>query len=211
MIHTGKFITFEGIEGAGKTTGLAYAADYLTQRNIPFIQTREPGGTRLGEAVRHILLDAAQHQMTSEAELLLIFAARAQHIQQIIRPALAAGNWVLCDRFTDASYAYQGRGRGVDQQRIALLANWVQQDLMPDLTLLLDIPAKQGLQRARQRSAPDRFESETIDFFTQVRTEYLRLAAHEADRITQVDATLPLSQVQQLIQQAIQRLLPHDN
>jgi dTMP kinase len=147
--------------------------------------------------------------MTSEAELLLIFAARAQHIQQIIRPALAAGHWVLCDRFTDASYAYQGCGRGVDKQRIALLANWVQQDLTPDLTLLLDIPVEQGLQRAKQRSAPDRFEAETSDFFTQVRAEYLRLAACDPNRVTRVDATRSLSQVQQHIQQAIQRLLPY--
>jgi len=209
MTKPGKFITFEGIEGAGKTTGLEYVADYLAQYNISVLQTREPGGTQLGEAVRRILLDAAQDKMVPDAELLLIFAARAQHIRQVIRPALAAGQWVLCDRFTDASYAYQGAGRSLDKTRIARLAAWVQQGLMPDLTLLLDIPAELGLTRARQRSAPDRFESETVHFFNRVRAEYLRLATHERERITQIDATQSLSQVQHHLRQALQRLLPH--
>ena len=207
----GKFITFEGIEGAGKTTNLACVADYLAQHQIPVRQTREPGGTRLGEAVRHILLDAMQDQMVPEAELLLMFAARTQHIQQVIRRALAAGHWVICDRFTDATYAYQGAGRGLDKTHIALLADWAQQGLTPDLTLLLDIPAEQGLTRAKQCSTPDRFELETINFFTRVRAEYLRIAADEPTRITKIDATQPLSQVQQHIRQAIQRLLSHDD
>ncbi len=210
-MNRGKFISFEGIEGAGKTTNLTYVADYLANHGISVRQTREPGGTRLGEAVRDILLDATQDQMVPEAELLLVFAARTQHIRQVIRPALAAGHWVLCDRFTDASYAYQGAGRDLDKTRIAWLADWAQQGLIPDLTLLLDIPEEQGLARARQRSAPDRFESERLDFFAQVRAGYLQLAKHAPGRITCIDATQPLSQVQQHIQQAIQRLLSHDN
>ncbi len=207
-MNRGKFISFEGIEGAGKTTSLTYTADYLANHGIPVRQTREPGGTRLGEAVRDILLDSSQNQMIPEAELLLVFAARTQHVRQVIQPALAAGHWVLCDRFTDSSYAYQGAGRDLDKTRIAWLAGWAQQGVVPDLTLLLDILPEQGLARARQRSAPDRLESERLHFFAQVRTGYLQLAEQEPGRIIRIDATQPLSQVQQNIQQAIQRLLP---
>ncbi len=210
MKQPGKFITIEGIEGAGKTTCLKTIAEQLAQRGITVMSTREPGGTPLGEALRELLLGHQQAGMSSDAELLLLFAARAEHIQQRIRPALAAGQWVLCDRFTDASYAYQGAGRGLDTTRITTLADWVQKDLKPDLTLLLDIPPEEGLQRAKQRSVPDRFEAETQAFFTRVRIGYQQLAAQEPERIALIDASQSLERVQAAIQQVIDRFL-HDH
>ncbi|MCB1715636.1 MAG: dTMP kinase, partial [Candidatus Competibacteraceae bacterium] len=145
------FITLEGPEGAGKSTQMLALAEYLRAAGKSVIETREPGGTSLGEAIRHILLDPAQTTLASDAELLLLFAARAQHLAELIRPALARGEWVLCDRFTDASYAYQGGGRGIPGSRIAVLEQWVQADLQPDLILVLDLPVELGLQRAGKR------------------------------------------------------------
>ncbi len=207
MHKPGKFITVEGIEGAGKSTCLAVIAEQLTQHGITVDQTREPGGTLLGEALRELLLGHQQSNMAADAELLMLFAARAEHIQHRIRPALSAGDWVLSDRFTDASYAYQGAGRGLDLARIAVLADWVQQDIKPDLTLLLDIPVKEGLQRAKQRSAPDRFETETLAFFEKVRAGYLQLAKQQPERIVVIDASQPLDQVQAAIHPVINRYL----
>jgi dTMP kinase len=190
-----KFITLEGGEGVGKTTNLQFIEHYLTSRKIEFVRTREPGGTPAGEAIRNLLLGFKG--LGPEAELLLVFAARAQHLDQVIRPALAAGNWVVSDRFTDASYAYQGGGRGLDRAAIEFLERWVQKGLQPDLTLLLDAPVEIGLTRAQRRGGPaDRFESEVPVFFTKVRQAYLERAECYPERIKVIDATRPLIEVQ---------------
>lgn len=189
-----RFITLEGGEGVGKTTNLAFIEQHLIARGVDFVRTREPGGTPLGERIRSLLLEAAD--MDSRAELLLVFAARAQHLSEVIRPALAAGRWVLSDRFTDASYAYQGGGRGLDVADIAWLEQWVQRGVQPDLTLWLDAPVEVGLARARQRSAADRFESEDRAFFEAVRAAYGRRARQDPARIKRVDAAGTLVEVQ---------------
>jgi dTMP kinase len=169
--------------------------------------TREPGGTSLGEAVREILLGLEYQGMAPETELLLMFAARAEHLERIILPALQQGSWVLCDRFTDASYAYQGAGRGVAWERIASLERFVQGELRPDLTLLLDVPVETGLARAGRRSRPDRFEREDRGFFEQVREGYLRIAAREPKRVKVVDAAMTLEQVQDQIKTVLEAFL----
>lgn len=185
----GRFITLEGGEGAGKSTQLQTVAACLTAAGIPFLTTREPGGTPRAEAIRGLLLSPGEREpMASETELLLMFAARAQHVKQRIEPALAAGTWVLCDRFTDATRAYQGGGRGLDLSQIEALAAWVHGDCWPDLTLLLDVPAAQGLARAEKRSAKDRIEQEALAFFERVRAHYLALAAAEPTRFRVIDA-----------------------
>lgn len=187
----GRFITVEGVEGAGKSTLITALREHLEAKDIELLVTREPGGTRLGEALREVLLDNHQHDMVPEAELLIIFAARVQHLREKVRPALEAGSWVVCDRFTDATYAYQGNGRGLDRERIAWLEDWLQAGLRPDLTLLLDLPVEQGLERTGERGGPDRFESERGDFFDRVRRGYLALAEREPGRFRLVDATQP--------------------
>ncbi|KAA6186386.1 dTMP kinase [Thiohalocapsa marina] len=187
----GRFITLEGIEGAGKSTQQAVVCDCLQQAGIAVELTREPGGAALSERIRSLLLDPANQGMAVDTELLLMFAARAEHLQRTIRPALAAGRWVLCDRFTDATYAYQGGGRGVARERIALLETFVQGQLRPDLTLLFDLPPHVGLRRARGRSAPDRFEAEAEAFFERARAEYLRIAEREPRRVRRIDADRP--------------------
>lgn len=192
----GRFITLEGSEGSGKSTNLAYIHEKLQQSGLDVVLTREPGGTPLGEQIRELLLDHRQQAMASDTELLLMFAARAQHLNELILPALEQGKWVLCDRFTDATYAYQGAGRGIDEGRIATLESWVQGELRPDLTFFLDLPVDQGLARAGERSAPDRFEREQIDFFERVRQGYLNQAEREPQRYRVVDASVPLEQVQ---------------
>jgi dTMP kinase len=197
--HTGRFITLEGIEGVGKTTNLEYMRKLLEQGGTPCVVTREPGGTPLGEALREMLLEHKHAGMSSDAELLMMFAARAEHLDKIIRPALAAGNNVLCDRFTEATYAYQGGGRGINAKRIAELEAWVQGELRPDLTIILDAPVETGRQRAGQRSAPDRIEKEQNDFFERVRAGYLGLAGHYPERIAVVDASVELENVQDQI------------
>lgn len=198
------FITLEGPEGAGKSTHIEPLAAYLRSKlSVPVRTTREPGGTVLGERIRAILLDSEQTEITPDAELLLVFAARAQHLAKVIKPALDRGEWVICDRFTDASYAYQGGGRGLAEQRIGILENWVQQGLRPDLTLLLDIPVQLGLERAGKRSEKDRFEREAIDFFERVRQAYLHQAAKEPERYRIIAADQPLTRVQALLQQAV--------
>lgn len=202
----GLFITLEGGEGAGKTTSIAFVRNFLEQAGKKVLVTREPGGTPLGEKIRALLLEGREG-MHDETELLLMFAARAEHLARVVQPALAAGSVVVCDRFTDATYAYQGGGRGVAQARIAALEEWVQQGLRPDLTLLLDIPVDQGLKRAGQRSAPDRFEREAREFFERVRQAYLAIAAREPQRVKVVDASKDLVQVEQQLRGALEALI----
>jgi len=205
-MNHGLFITLEGGEGAGKSTSLAFVCELLEQAGKRVVVTREPGGTPLGEKIRELLLHGREN-MDVDTELLLMFAARAEHLARVIRPALADGTCVVCDRFTDATYAYQGGGRGVPEARIRILEEWVQQGLRPDLTLLLDIPAGQGLERAGQRSAPDRFEREQIDFFERVRNRYLVAAASEPQRIRVIDATCEIPQVQAQLRNALAGIL----
>lgn len=192
---SGRFVTVDGGEGAGKTTQMGFMREYLERRGCRVVVTREPGGTLLGEEIRALLLGHRDGGMTLTAETLLMFAARAEHLEQVIRPALAAGCWVLCDRFTDATYAYQGGGRGLPLERIAVLEEWVQGTLRPDLTLLLDLPVATGLARAGRRSMADRFEREDVDFFERVRAMYLKRAAHEPDRYRVVDASQSIKAV----------------
>jgi len=199
----GKFITIEGIEGAGKSTCMAVAAAELESRGKRLVQTREPGGTELGEDLRELLLGHKHTGMADDTELLLMFAARAEHLQQKVQPALDRGEWVLCDRFTDATYAYQGGGRGLDEQRIEVLENWVQGELRPDLTLLMDLPVAQGMERAGKRSAPDRFESEAFEFFEKVRQRYLQIASAEPARVRVIDASASLDLVSAAIVETI--------
>jgi len=196
----GAFISLEGLEGTGKSTNLAFVAEQLRAAGKAVRVTREPGGSPLAEAIRELLLDTEYTGMPPEAELQLMFAARADHLQRVIYPALEAGEWVLTDRFTDASYAYQGAGRGLDCDRIAWLEQWVQQGRQPDLTLMLDIEPALGLQRASQTGAPDRFEQESLDFFNRVRGEYHNRAEAEPGRCRLIDAGQPLAAVQAEIQ-----------
>ncbi len=195
----GKFITLEGGEGVGKTTNLNFIKDYLKQHAISVVVTREPGGTVLAEKIRHLLLDKDSEAISEHAELLMIFAARAQHIKHVIEPALAKGAWVLCDRFTDATYAYQGGGRNMRVSTIEWLENLVQGNLRPDLTVLLDAPVEIGIERARERGAFDRFESEKISFFEQVRRAYLLQAELHPERIKLIKANQSLADVQRAL------------
>ena len=203
----GRFITVEGSEGVGKSSNLDFIEALLREAGKDVVRTREPGGTELGETLRGILLDARQKAICDDAELLLMFAARAQHLAEVIRPALAAGKWVLCDRFTDATYAYQGGGRGIPFARIAVLEQWVQGDLRPDLTLLLDMPVEAGLARAGARSEPDRFEQEQTAFFERVRRAYLERARQAPERFRIIDASPPLPDVQAQIRKALEPFL----
>ncbi|MBY4677182.1 dTMP kinase [Marinobacterium arenosum] len=196
---SGRFITIEGIEGVGKTTNIEFVRQWLAERGIEVIMTREPGGTPLAEELRALLLSPRDEEVSHDTELLLMFAARAQHLNQVIKPALQRGAWVLCDRFTDATYAYQGGGRGLDTTPIETLEQLVQQGLNPDLTLLLDLPVEVGLQRANQRSAPDRFEQEKQAFFERVRAAYLERAQNAPQRFRIIDAEPALAQVQRQI------------
>jgi dTMP kinase len=201
---TGKFITVEGIEGAGKTTCMQVVTEVIEHQGINAIHTREPGGTDLGEDLRSLLLGHKHTGMSDDAELLMMFAARAEHIAQKIQPALDDGKWVLCDRFTDATYAYQGYGRGIPLEKISGLENWVQGKLRPDLTLLMDLPVEVGMERAGKRSAPDRFESEAWDFFERIRQGYLSIAAEQPSRVKVIDASQDLPDVQAQVKTAIE-------
>ena len=196
---SGLFITLEGPEGAGKSTNRDYLAMCLRAAGVEVLLTREPGGTPLAERIRELLLAPSDEPMAADTELLLVFAARAQHLAKVIRPALARGCVVLCDRFTDATYAYQGGGRGLSQQRIAELERFVQGDLRPDLTLLFDLPVEQGLARAAARGRLDRFEQEQRSFFEAVRQTYLQRAALAPQRYRLLDASQSLQQVQAAI------------
>jgi len=203
----GLFITVEGTEGVGKSTNMAFIEQWLKDAGKDLVITREPGGTELGEKLRSVLLDAKEQSMCDDTELLLMFAARAQHLQEVILPALNAGKWVLCDRFTDSTYAYQGGGRGIDEARIAQLEQWVQGDRRPDMTLILDLPIDVGLERAGKRSTPDRFELEKYDFFNKVRDVFLARAALSPERYTVIDASPTLSEVQQSIQNVLEKMV----
>jgi len=196
-----RFITLEGIEGAGKSTHLLFVRDLLINRGRAVIATREPGGTALGEKLRDILLQKDNINIRAEAELLMMFAARQQHISEVILPALEAGKIVVCDRFSDSSYAYQCGGRGIDDAKFDQLKQWVHPDLAPDMTLLFDLPAEEGLRRARSTGEMDRFESETPGFFQAAREAYLRLAYNEPDRFHVIDAGKSIADIQSEITQ----------
>ncbi len=209
--YSGRFITLEGGEGAGKSTNAAHLAKRLESAGIRLRQTREPGGTILGERTRELLLDPSHIGMHADTELLLMFAARAQHLHEVILPALQAGEWVLCDRFTDATYAYQGGGRGVDMQRIAELEAWVQRGFQPDMTVLFDLPVEIGLARAEKRGELDRFEQEQQAFFTAVRETYLQRARLDTRRFRIVDAAQELIDVQRQLDVLVDELLAMQN
>lgn len=196
MNKQGKFITIEGGEGAGKSTNIGFIQTFLAERGIELISTREPGGTLYAEKIRNLLLDHEDEPLDPMAELLLIFAARAQHLSQKILPALNQGKWVLCDRFTDATYAYQGAGRALGMSPVAKLENLVQGNLRPDLTLILDLPVKLGMERVADRGEIDRFESEQREFFESIRQAYLDLAKSSPERYAVIDTSNPLEQVQ---------------
>lgn len=202
----GKFITIEGSEGSGKSTNINFIQDYLKQKNIPFILTREPGGTPIAEKIRDLLLDKANTSLCDDAELLLMFAARAQHLNELIIPALESGKWVISDRFTDASYAYQGGGRGLSWQKIAQLEQWVQGDLRPDATILLDVPVDKGMERVRERGETDRFEQEQLSFFKRIRDAYLKLAREDPERFYIIDTLPAIEEVHQQLHQVMEQL-----
>lgn len=204
---TGLFITLEGPEGAGKSTNREYLAERLREQGVDVLLTREPGGTPLAERIRELLLAPSDEPMAADTELLLVFAARAQHLQQVIRPALARGCVVLCDRFTDATYAYQGGGRGLSTARIAQLEQFVQGELRPDLTLIFDLPVEVGLARAAARGRLDRFEQEQRSFFASVRHAYLARAEQSPQRYRVLDAGQSLAQVQADIDALLPSLL----
>lgn len=199
----GILITLEGIEGAGKSTHLAFVSSLLAQADREVISTREPGGTLLGEQIRELLLRQDVYQMDRMTELLLMFAARVQHLQEVVVPALRKGKTVLCDRFIDSSYAYQGGGRGIPAQTITRLVELSDVDLKPDLTLLFDVPAATGLERIRRQRTADRFENEQLEFFQKVRAAYLDLAAAEPDRVYVIDTDTDIASVQSRITQIL--------
>ncbi len=206
-MYKGKFITIEGSEGAGKSTNIEYIQNYLQQQGIDYIATREPGGTPVAEKIRDLLLDKSNTSLCDDAELLLMFAARAQHLNELIIPALEAGKWVLSDRFTDASYAYQGGGRGLSWKRIEQLEHWVQGSLRPDATILLDIPVEQGMERVRKRGETDRFEEEQMSFFNRIREAYLKLAEENPQRFYIIDTQPALEDVYQQLDQVLSKLV----
>jgi dTMP kinase len=205
---TGRFLTLEGIEGAGKSTIAKFVLAYLARQQIPARLTREPGGTPLAERIRQLVLERAAEPLSPVTETLLMFAARDLHLQHVIRPALARGEWVVCDRFTDATRAYQGSGRGVDRELIESLAAAVHGGLVPDCTLLLDVPVSVGLARARGRAAgdADRFEAETRTFFEKVRAGYLELARRAPERFHVIDASAPLAAVEARVESILEDL-----
>lgn len=207
MSQRGLFITLEGGEGAGKSTAMTYVERGLREAGVDIVCTREPGGTRLGEQLRETLLAPTEIAIDPLAELLMMFAARAQHLRECIVPALQRGQWVLCDRFTDASYAYQGAGRSLGEAPVSALEELVQGGLRPDVTLLLDVPAELGLSRARGRGALDRFEQEDHAFFERVRHSYLSRARRSSGRYQIIDASAELVEVERALQAVVKDLL----
>ena len=195
--QTGCFISLEGVEGVGKSTAMTWVEQYLRQHDIDLVVTREPGGTGIAERIRDVLLQSYDEPMAIDTEVLLMYASRAQNISQVIAPALARQQWVLADRFADASLAYQGGGRAVGQERMAIVNQWVLQDLKPDLTILLDAPVEVGLKRIQARGGKDRIEQEAVDFFQRVRETYLMLADQDPARYRLIDATQSLPNVEQ--------------
>lgn len=200
----GKFITLEGMDGAGKSTHIPFIQNLLAQAGHSVVSTREPGGTELGEKLREILLHDAMHVDT---ETLLMFAARAEHLQQLILPALNAGSWVLSDRFTDATFAYQSGAKGLNAERVLQLESWVQGQLQPDLTLLFDVPVEISVARLAQARTPDKFERESADFFTRIRNAYLSRANQQPERIAVIDSNQAIHLVEQQIIQALKSVL----
>lgn len=200
----GKFITFEGIDGAGKSTHIGFVTDFLVARGKHVVASREPGGTPLGEKLRDHLL---HEQMHLETEALLMFASRREHIAQVIAPNLAEGNWVLSDRFTDASFAYQSGGRGLAREKLEALEAWVHHDLQPDLTLLFDVPLEVARQRLNATRTLDKFEREQADFFARCRAEYLRRAEQFPERFAVVDSTRSIAEIQAALGQVLEKLL----
>lgn len=203
-MNKGLFITIEGIEGVGKSTNLNFLHQHLSDKRIKVVCTREPGGTIIAESIRQILLSHHNEVMTAETELLLLFAGRAQHVASVIKPALRKGDWVICDRFTDASYAYQGWGRGLSLKKISALTQLILDNFVPDLTLLLDAPVETSLKRLVQRGKKDRIEQEDINFFQRVREGYLALAQQFPQRFHVISANHPLEQVQSQIVHALE-------
>ena len=206
-MESGKFITVEGIEGVGKTTNVEFLREAIEKRGYEVLTTREPGGTPMAERIREMLIEHGDEPVPDITELLLMFASRSLHVNNVIQPALAAGTWVICDRFTDASRAYQGGGRGFPQTDINRLADWVHGDLRPNLTILLDAPVAIGMSRAGGRGSPDRIEIERVDFFERVRECYLSLAEAEPERFAIIDASRDMDAVRVSIESAIDSLI----
>ena len=205
-MNRGLFITFEGIDGAGKSTHVAWSADFLRAQGVPLTLTREPGGTALGEKIRELLLET-QDQVHPETEALLMFSARRQHLEEVIAPALLRGDCVLCDRFTDASFAYQGGGRGVEKAKLAALETWVHPQVQPDLTVLFDVSAQVGRDRVARIKSPDRFERESAEFFVRVRDAYLERMHQSLHRFVRIDGTLAIPDIQQQLKKTLSMAL----
>lgn len=205
---TGRFLSLEGVEGVGKTTNLQFIVDFLQSQQIEVVCTREPGGTDTGERIREVLLDPSL-SMSSETELLLMFASRRELVQTRILPALAAGSWVISDRFTDASFAYQGAARALGFEKVRQLESWLLEDFKPDCTMFLDLPVEIGLQRMTQRSEADRIEREGVEFFERVRSGYLDRIATDPDRFAVIDASQSLAAVQESIASVLRQQIEH--
>ncbi|WP_202753127.1 dTMP kinase [Bathymodiolus thermophilus thioautotrophic gill symbiont] len=205
-MQKGKFITIDGVEGAGKSTQIDFICQYLTDKGINVVLTREPGGTEVGEKIRTLLLSNSTGKMHADTELMLMFAARNEHIQNKIIPTLNQGDWILSDRFTDASYAYQGGGRGLDIARIAQLEQWVLRSFAPDMTLLLDIPVDIGMRRVESRGEKDRIEQESLDFFNRVRNSYIARSEQYPERIKLIDASQNVENISNEIQKILKTL-----
>jgi dTMP kinase len=208
--YKAKFITLEGIEGAGKSTAIKFISEFLQSKNIDFVITREPGGTIIAEKIRQVVLGHHPEIMHPDTELLLFFAARAQHLNQVIKPALASRKWVICDRFTDTSYAYQGVGRNIPNERIAVLENLIQEKLRPDLTLILDITPEVGVHRTKSKK-PDRIEVEEVSFFRRIRNCYLTMAKENPKRYKVIDATKSITKVKQQISDVLDNICTPGN
>lgn len=206
MTARGRFLTLEGLDGAGKSTQLAFVQTWLTEQGVNAVFTREPGGTAVGESLRNLLL-SVDTEVSLDTETLLMFAGRNEHIERVIEPALAAGHWVVCDRFTDATYAYQGGGRGVPVERIAQLEEWVQQGLQPDLTLLFDLSPEIAAERMAKQRELDRFEREASEFHVRVRNAYLARVEQDTQRFAVFDASLPVEQIQIQLAERLNQLL----
>jgi len=204
-VTRGRFITFEGIDGAGKSTHLAWAQQFLQGRGMKLVVTREPGGTPLGELLRDLLLGSDQ-PIHAETEALLVFASRRQHLEQVIQPALQRGDWVLCDRFTDASFAYQGGGRGVPKGKLEVLEAWTHPHLQPDLTLFFDVSAEVGRERVARIKSPDRFERENAAFFSRVRDAYLDRMRAAPQRIARIDSGRNIPEIQKEVEEHLLQL-----
>lgn len=205
-MNRGLFITFEGIDGAGKSTHVAWSANFFRAQGVPLTLTREPGGTALGEKIRALLLET-QDPVHAETEALLMFSARRQHLEEVITPALMRGDCVLCDRFTDASFAYQGGGRGVEKAKLAALEAWVHPQLQPDLTVLFDVSAQVGRDRVARIKSPDRFERESAKFFVRVRDAYLERMHQSPNRFVRIDGTLAIPDIQQKLKKTLSTVL----